>query len=156
MATSRQVTGWSTNSAFNNNNSYNNRNNTAGGVRISPQNCHIPSFITRERLWHHKIVTWNCSSTNEAILLKFSRSKGYSKHQSVILFRASSGLWYWLGSFICTLFLVTQKLLNLLVVFILCGTLLESPSFLVDTVSWYGQTFAHIKNLWFCTKEVTK
>lgn len=87
MATFRQVTGWSANSAFNNNNSYNNRNNTAGGLRISPQNCHTPSVITRERLWHHKIVTLNCSSTNEAVLLKFSRSKGYSKHQSDCKFR---------------------------------------------------------------------
>lgn len=149
MATFRQVTGWSTSSAFNNNNSYNNRKNTARGVRISPQNCHIPSVITRERLWHHKTVTLNCSSTNEAVLLKFSKSKGYSMHQSDCKLRALTLTW----KFLCTLFLVTQKLLNLLVVFILCGTFLEFPSFLVDTLSCYAQPFAHIKNLWFCTQE---
>lgn len=93
MATFRRVTGWSASSAFNNNNSYNNRNNTAGQVRTSPQNCHIPSVITRERLWHHKIVTLNRSSTNEAVLLKFSRSKGYSKHQSDCKFRAVLLTW---------------------------------------------------------------
>ena len=67
MATSRQLTGWAISSAFNNNNSYNNRNNTAGEVRISPQNCHIPSVITRERLCHDKIVTLNPSPTNDAV-----------------------------------------------------------------------------------------
>lgn len=96
--------------------------------------------------------TLNCSSTNEAVLLKFSRSKGYSKHQSDCEFRAVILTW----KLHLHAIIATQKLLNLLVLFILHGTLVESPSFLVNTISWHAQPFAHIRNLWFCTKEVTK
>lgn len=86
----------------------------------------------------------------------YSWNSAGAKGTQSISVTASLGLWYWLGSFICMLFLVTQKLLILLVVFILCGTLLEPPFILVDIISWHAQPFAPIKNLCFCTKEVTK
>lgn len=81
-------------------------------------------------------------------MMKFCRSKGYSKHQSDYTFSALILIW----KFPLHAMFRHSKIARL-VEFLACATLTEFSVLLVDITNCHAQPFASIKNPWSCTKQ---